>query len=336
MRVSRSIVTLGWVALPLAAAVNMTIVQSNTTLAPNPLPPPGSSSQGEEIVRQFVDLSRSTTWKLVEKVKFQGNTYEPEGIVRIGDNRYFVSAGEYTEKTVKYNTTMNGTDRTAGQGFGHMIVFDGKGNRIADASITQAGSLEYHNGGIDYDGTYIWATLAQYRPNSTATLIRMDPATLEPEAMLHIADHQGGAIHDLSTGNILTLNWGSRNASIWNLNYRPSVPPAFTAPRAVIKNPSHYTDYQDCKFLGHSKHYEFRPVMLCSGITGIYNTTIGGVAIVDMNTMVPLYEVPLTMVSDGGSLVTKNPMDVAVVDDKLRLFFLPDEDESTLYAYEAA
>ena len=141
MRAATSLTTLT-TAESLVSAVNVTIIVSNTTLAPNPLPPPGSSSQGEEIIRQFVDLSRSTQWKLVEKVKFQGNAFEPEGIVRLGDNRYFVSAGEYITPTVKYNATINGTDRTAGAGFGHMIVFDAKGNRIADASVSRAGSLE--------------------------------------------------------------------------------------------------------------------------------------------------------------------------------------------------
>lgn len=309
---------------------NIKADQPGVSIAPNPLPPPGSSSQGEEIIRQFVELSRSTKWNLVEKIPFEGDTFEPEGIVRLGDDRYFVSAGEWTVPRV---ANADGTT-TAGEGFAHMLVFDGQGKRIADARITEAGAEEYHGGGIDYDGTYIWSTLAQYRPHSTATLVRMRPDTLQPEPMLRIADHMGAVVHDLSTGNILTLSWGARSASIWNLNYKPNPLPAFTAPRAVIKNPSHYTDYQDCKFLGHSQRYGFRPIMLGSGITNLYGTTIGGLALVDMETMVPLYEVPLTMVSDRGHLMTKNPMDVAIVDGKLRLYFLPDEHTSTLYVYE--
>ncbi|KAK3311745.1 hypothetical protein B0H66DRAFT_486947 [Apodospora peruviana] len=320
---------------PRARALNITITQPNVPFAPDSLPPPGSSSHFEDIISQFVDLGRSTRWNLVEKVKFEGDTFEPEGLVRLGHDRYFVSAGEYTEPTVRYNdgVIINGTDRTAGAGFGHMIVFDGQGRRIVDATIT-----EYHNGGLDYDGTYIWATLSQYRPNSTATLVRMRPDTLQPEPMLHMADHMGAVVHDLSKGDLVTLNWGSRNGSLWDSNEddtRPVVSPAFITPRKVVKNPSQYTDYQDCKFLGHSRLYEHRPVMLCSGITTIYGTTIGGMALVDMGSMLPLYEIPLTMVSDLGTLVT-NPMDVAVVDGKMRLYFLPDEMESTLYVYEAA
>ncbi len=320
--------------VPSLPAVNMTVCQPGVSIAPFPLPPPGASSQGEEIVRQFVDLDRSTEWSLVEKIKFEGDTFEPEGIVRVGDDRFFVSAGEWTVPRSTLVVNRDGAETTSGAGFAHMLVFDGKGNRLADATITEAGDPEYHGGGIDYDGTYIWATLAQYRPDSTATLVRMRPDTLQPEPLLRIADHMGAAVHDLSTGDVLTLNWGARSASLWNLNYKPDVPPAFTAPRAVIKNPSHYTDYQDCKFLGHSQRYGFRPVMLCSGITNLYGTTIGGVALVDMESMVPLSELPLTMLSDRGTLVTKNPMDVAIVDGNLRLFFLPDERNSTLYIYQ--
>ncbi|KAK4149059.1 hypothetical protein C8A00DRAFT_38350 [Chaetomidium leptoderma] len=312
---------------PMMPAVDMTVYQPGTHIAPSPLPPPGPSSQGEEIIRQFVGLSRSTEWNLVDKIQFEGDTFEPEGIVRLGHDRYFVSAGEWT---VPRSTT------TSGEGFAHMIVFDGKGRRVADATITEPGDPEYHGGGIDYDGTYLWATLAQYRPDSTATLVRMRPDTLQPEPLLRIADHMGAVVHDVSTGNILTLSWGARSASLWNLQYKAEALPAFTAPRAVIKNPSHYTDYQDCKFLGHSQRYGFRPVMLCSGITNLYGTTIGGVALVDVGSMVPLFEVPLTMMSDRGVLVTKNPMDVALVNGKMRLFFLPDERNSTLYVYEAA
>jgi hypothetical protein len=320
----------------LMPALNITFHQPDVSIAPLPLPPPGSSSQGEEIIRQFADLNRSTKWNLVNKIKFEGDTFEPEGLVRLGQDRYFVSAGEWTVPRSMHTTSDDGTSGVSGAGFAHVIVFNGQGKRLADATITEPGASEYHGGGIDYDGTYIWATLAQYRPESTATLVRMRPHTLQPEPVLRVADHMGAVVHDLSTGDILTLNWGSRSGALWNLNYRPEAPPAFTAPRAVIKNPSHYTDYQDCKFLGHSQRYAFRPVMLCSGITELYGTSIGGIALVDMESMVPLADVPLTMVSDRGVLVTKNPMDVAIVDGKMRLFFLPDERNSTLYVYEPA
>lgn len=163
----------------------------------------------------------------------------------------------------------------------------------------------------------------------------MRPDTLVPEPILSVADHQGGAVHDTKSGTVVTLNWGSRKASIWNGHDKPPAPPELTRPKAEVKNPSSFVDYQDCKFLGRYELYGTRPVMLCSGVADLANTRIGGLAIVDMETMVPLHEVPVTLVSELGAAMTKNPMDVAIVDGKMRLYFLPDERNSTLYVYEA-
>lgn len=334
-------------ALLLAAttsALNITFSNGHTTdtLAPHPLPAPDASSETDEIIRQFTALSRSTKWNLVEKIPFEGRTGEPEGMARIGPDRYIVAAGDWTEPTEKYPEPINGTDRTPGAGFAHLIVFDGHGRRVADATISAPGDTEYHLGGLDYDGTHLWATLSEYRPNSAATVIRIPPSTLEPEALFRVRDHQGGIVHDLTTGHLATLNWGARDASLWHLAHKPAPLPGFTTPRAVTPNPCNWIDYQDCKFLGHPKTYGFRAVMICGGIADIgggdgqqEKVRIGGVAIVDMLTMAPLADVPVPMVTERGEAVAKNPFDVAVVDGRLRFYFLPDEGESTLYVYEA-
>jgi hypothetical protein len=75
--------------------------------------------------------------------------------------------------------------------------------------------------------------------------------------------------------------------------------------------------------------------MLCSGVATISTYNLGGIAIVDLETMLPLAEVPVTMTSELGFAITENPVDVAVVDGKLRLYWLPDQHNSTLYVYEA-
>ncbi|KAF2088987.1 hypothetical protein K490DRAFT_38346 [Saccharata proteae CBS 121410] len=319
-----------------ASALNITVWRRNEYFFPETLPPSHASSDGEEIVTLFNNLGRTTVWKLVEKTHFEGNTYEPEGMVRLGKDRYFVSAGEYTMPTVKYNgSVINGTDRTAGAGFAHLITFNGQGDRIADATLTERGAIEYHNGGLDFDGTWIWATIAQYRPNTTATVVHIDPSTLEPTSLFHANDHLGGIVHDTKTQKLVTLNWGARNASTWSTKQRFPQDPNFSCPIAVARNPTYFIDYQDCKFLGHSRYYKGRAVMICSGVATVGGFNLGGLALVDTETMIPLAEVPMTMVSDLGVPVTQNPMDVAVVDGQLRFYFLPDQHNSTLYVYEA-
>ena len=197
----------------LANALNITILQPNVPFAPSPLPPSHAQSDGEAIISLFQELGRTTIWKSIANISFEGDTYEPEGIVRLGPNRYIVSAGEYTAATVPYNKTINGTDRSPGAGFALLIVFDGEGGRIADATLTELGADEYHNGGIDFDGSVIWGAIAQYRPNSTAYIYKADPSTLVPEKVVEYQDHLGGVVHDVQGGSNTALNWGSRNAS---------------------------------------------------------------------------------------------------------------------------
>ncbi|KAJ3805022.1 hypothetical protein F5876DRAFT_3915, partial [Lentinula aff. lateritia] len=59
-------------------------------------------------------------------------------------------------------------------------------------------------GDIDYDGQYVWATIAQYQPNPTATIIRVDLNTC-------------GIVHDISQNTLTTpQDWGSRNFITWS------------------------------------------------------------------------------------------------------------------------
>ncbi|KAK7425174.1 hypothetical protein QQX98_000089 [Neonectria punicea] len=332
MKFSSSLAT----CAPLVAALNITFYK-NESLAPSPLPVSHAASDGEQIIELFQTLGRSTVWKSIANISFQGDTFEPEGMVRLSDDRYVISCGEYTEHTEKYGKIVNGTDRTAGQGFAHLMVFDGKGERIADASITKEGegNGEYHNGGLDYDGEFIWGTIGQYRPNSTAYVYRTDPTTLEPEQVLHYGDHLGGIVHDTRDNSITALNWGARNATTWDLKRTETGCGAKPKPNNIVRNPSYFVDYQDCKWLGHSKFYNDRSVMLCSGVATIGGYNLGGIALVDVETMEALAEVPITLESALGVRLTQNPVDASVDDGKLRLYWMPDQHNSTLYIYEA-
>jgi hypothetical protein len=304
-------------------------------LASIPLPLPHAASDGPDIIHAFHKLSRSTVWKSIANVTFEGDTFEPEGIVRLGDDRYIVSSGHWTEPTEKYGKIINGTDRTAGAGLAHLMVYDGKGKLLADATITREGEDEYHNGGIDYDGQYIWGTIAQYRPNSTAYVYRTDPETLIPERVLNYNDHLGGIVHNTRDNLITALNWGSREASTWDLKSVKTGCDAAPKPEKVVRNPSHFIDYQDCKWLGHSGFYSGKSVMLCSGVATIGGYNLGGIALVDVQTMITLAEVPIELESALGVRLMQNPMDVSVKDGRLRLYLLPDQHNSTLYIYEA-
>jgi len=312
---------------------------------------PGSFAQqkADAIIEKFTDLGRSTTWNLVEAVPMEGDTDEPEGMVRVGEDRWVISVGVWTKPTVKFpgNAWINGTDRYNGAGWAKLLVYDSKGALLDDVTLSEEGAAEYHFGGLEYSAGYLWVTASEYRPHSTATLLRIDPHTYEVTEILKHKDHLGGIVVNPAARTITTLNWGARNATTWKaslvssrksatdpLNWKfaaPSVDGVFSTPDAVVRNPTSYVDYQDCRFLGNAKRYQGRAVMICSGV----GSGLGGLAIVDVETMVPLYEVPLTLKGKTGAVISQNPFDVDVVDGRIRFWFMPEQHNSTMYIYEA-
>jgi hypothetical protein len=321
-------------------AQNITVYNTSVPFAPQSLPAPGAASNADVIAEAFANLGRTTIWKSIQNITLQGDTFEPEGIVRLGNDRFYVSTTEtiVSPKSYGNNTIINGTDRSTGTGFAHIMLFDSNGAKIAQATYTQAGDIMYHLGGIDYDGEKIWGTIAQYRPNTTANVVSFDPKTLKQTTYFEYRDHLGGIVHDTHSNDVYCLNWGSRNASKFALPHG-NASPGFIPALKVNRNPSYFVDYQDCKFLGRPRIYDHRPTMLCSGLTdyaiGTSTFQLGGVAILDLETMLPLSEVPITGLSALGVVLTQNPMDITVVDGKLRFYWMPDQHNSTIYVYEA-
>ena len=322
-RISRTLVAL---LLALSLIAGPAVAGPRTTRSDSP------AAKGAQIARLFQRVTRVTAWKLVGSVGLQAETWHPEGIVKLG-NRWIVSSVQVTEPTVKYpdGQIIDGTDRTPGAGFGHLMSFDAHGALLADRVLNPAGALEYHPGGLDYDGRRLWVTLAQYRPNSTSTFMRVDPQQLAATPLLRARDHFGGVVNDTARDRLVTLNWGSR-AGV-ELASRAARGSAASA-AAVVRNPSHFVDYQDCKYLGRvpaARH----PLMLCGGITQYGAFQLGGIALLDTKTLAPVWEVPITTLSPAGNVVTRNPIDVDVVNGRLRVYLAPDDNATTVFTYEA-
>ena len=225
-------------------ALALLVTPAGARVAPPDLPPP-PAADGAQIAAAFAKLSRDTSWQLVEKVPLRFDAYHPEGIVRLGDH-YVLSAVQVIEPTQKYQppgTIIDGTDRTPGKGIAHLIAFDAQGNKLADERVDDGGTI-YHPGGLDYDGRDLWLAVAEYRPNKPSIIYRVDPISLVPEEVLRSPDHIGGIVHDTRRHRVLGLNWGSRTEYEWKLTGHGAVV------KAAITNPSHFVDYQDCKYLG--------------------------------------------------------------------------------------
>jgi hypothetical protein len=295
----------------------------------------GSSAvAASELVAERVQkLTRAVRWRPVATIPINFKTHHPQGMVKIGDT-FFVSSVEITVPPTRFPEPKDGYDRDTGQGAGHLFKIDAKGNLLGSVKLGE-GAM-YHPGGIDYDGRHIWVAVAEYRPNSRAIIYRVDPQAMTATEVFRFGDHIGGIVHNTDDKTLHGVSWGSRRFYKWTLGGDGKVTNADTPPETLrVPNRAHYIDYQDCHYLGGRR-------MLCSGLNNYRLVAdgpvfpLGGLEIVDLRTDQAVYQVPVELWSPSGKPMTQNPFWVEATESGLRAYFMPDDDNSTLFVYEAA
>lgn len=287
------------------------------------------NAQGRLVSEHFKQLTRASTWQLKSALPINFNTHHPQGMVKIGDV-FYISSVEVTTPTIRFATPQNGFDRDTGAGVGHLFKFDAKGNLVTDLKLGE-GTM-YHPGGIDFDGKFIWVSVAEYRPNSRSIIYRVDPATMKATEVFRFNDHLGGIIHNLDKHTLHGVSWGSRWFYRWALDAKGRVTNAATAPEKLrVRNPSFYVDYQDCKYLGQGE-------MLCGGLSNYQRSntrfSLGGLELIDLTANRPIHQLPLELWTESGLPMTQNPFWIEATERGLRAYFLPEDQRSTLYVYE--
>jgi len=289
---------------------------------------PDTRSTIAERVRK---LTRDSSWQRVASVPVRFPTHHPQGMVKIGET-LFVSSVEVKVPTRRLPQEIGGHDRDAGEGVGHLFKLDMAGNLIADLRLGE--QAIYHPGGIDYDGKNIWVPVAEYRPNSRSIVYRVDPGTMKASEAFRFADHIGAIVHNTDDNALHGVSWGSRRFYRWALGAGGKVRNAAVPPEKLrTLNPSHYLDYQDCKYLAGRR-------MLCTGVTEMRTTPgaapfrLGGLELIDLEDGRPVHQVPVLLWTAGGLDMTHNPVWIEPSAVGLRGYFMPEDDTSTLYIYE--
>jgi hypothetical protein len=292
----------------------------------------GVQPAGQSTVADRVQaLTRDSRWTLVASVPMKFRTHHPQGLVVIGDTLY-ISAVEIVVRTTRFPTIVDGYDRDAGEGVGHLFKVDMQGNLRGDLRLGE-GAI-YHPGGIDFDGKDIWVPVGEYRPNSRSILYKVDPSTMKGIEVLRFADHIGGIVHDTDDRTLHGISWGSRRFYRWTLGTDGRITNGAAPPETLrTLNTSHYLDYQDCKYAGSHR-------MLCTGVTEMRQRPdatpfrLGGIDLVDLRDGRPLHQVPVLLWTPGGLVMTHNPAWFESTKAGLRGYFMPEDDTSTLYVYE--
>ena len=280
----------------------------------------GGADSRSIVAERVMKLTRDSSWTAVASVPIKFRTWHPQGMVKIGDT-IFVSSVEVH-------------DRDAGKGVGHLFKINSDGALVADLKLGE-GSI-YHPGGIDYDGSYIWVPVAEYRPDSRSIVYRVDPDAMAATEILRVADHIGAIVHNTDDHTLHGVSWGSRRFYRWTLGRDGQVANAGVGVAAQrTLNPSHYVDYQDCKYAGNRR-------MLCTGVTEFRPSAdaqpfrLGGLELVDLQDGRPRHQVPILLWTERGLDMTHNPAWIESTATGLRAYFIPEDDNSTLYVFEAA
>jgi hypothetical protein len=283
------------------------------------------------VAERVTKLTRDSVWKSVVSVPVAFATFHPQGLVKI-DATLFVSSVEIRVPTRRFPQPVEGYDRDAGDGVGHLFKMDMAGNLLADLTLGEG--TVYHPGGIDYDGKNIWVPVAEYRPNSRSIIYRVDPETMKPSEVFRVADHIGAMVHNTDDNSLHGVSWGSRHFYRWRLGRNGRITNADARPeRLRTLNTSHYVDYQDCKYVGNRR-------MLCTGVTEIRQRPdaapfrLGGIDLVDLRDGRPVHQVPLLLWTTGGLDMTHNPVWIEPSARGLRGYFMPEDDKSTLYIFD--
>ena len=283
------------------------------------------------VAERVMKLTRDASWKPVTSLLVSFPTHHPQGMVKIGDT-FYVSSVETKVPTTRFPKPVGGFDRDPGQGIGHLFKIDRTGKLLADLTLGE-GTM-YHPGGIDYDGTNIWVPVGEYRPDSRSIIYRVDPQRMQAAEVFRFADHIGAIVHNTDDDTLHGASWGSRRFYRWMLDRDGKVTNADMPPDKLrVTNPSHYVDYQDCKYAGGRR-------MLCTGVAEIRKRPdtmpfrLGGLDLVDLTDGRPLHQVPVLLWTAGGLDMTHNPTWIEPTATGLRGYFMPEDNTSTIYVYD--
>lgn len=256
--------------------------------------------QALSVTATVASLTRATSWHLVDEIALTFDAHHPQGMARIGSTWWI--------------TTVDVEEHC-----GFVMAVDGSGHLVE--KIPVGDDVHYHPGGMDFDGEALWIAAAEYRPNSSASIQRMQLGS-GPQTMFTVEDHVGAVARCGATGDLVGWSWGSRRF------YRWSVDGTLLASR---DNPAFFVDHQDCQWLG-SGH------LLCGGVAAVTLAEgpgwLGGVGLLNTNDLVMEREVPFPHYSSStGRVGTHNPIWSEVQGDQLIVHLLPDDAMGTIRSY---
>ncbi|HRP33070.1 MAG TPA: DUF6454 family protein [Agriterribacter sp.] len=275
------------------------------------------------------NLSSNSQWKRISATPLRFTSYHTQGLTKI-NGFFYLTAVKVIRWPKRYAQLTDGYDRDNGEGEGFLFKFGSDGKLIDSTTIGEG--VIYHPGGIDYDGKYIWVPVCEYRPNGKSLIYRVDPDNMQKIEMAHCNDAIGAVAYNRDDHTLMGMNWGSRKFYEWKVVTVTDSTGLQPVSEQGIKNPHYYVDYQDCNYIGDG-------LMLCGGLKTYKNPNdgavfkLGGIEVIDMSSYAAVFQFPVNEWAKPGTVMTNNPCFTEMVNGQLRFYFVPEDDQSTLYTY---
>lgn len=151
-----------------------------------------------------------------------------------------------------------------GRGRAHLFECNVEGETIRSITLTSDNEAEYHPSGmVLVDGT-MFIALAQYLPDTSATIIKFDVRKWTYEKLFCVQDHIGLVIPNPVNGELFLGTWGSRHYYHTDLNG------SIKSKRATPCSDT--MEHQDAQLIGasmgdHNNTLVEAPMILATGVT---------------------------------------------------------------------
>ncbi|HEX2783426.1 MAG TPA: DUF6454 family protein, partial [Ilumatobacteraceae bacterium] len=162
--------------------------------------------------------TRSTPWRLVDELRLGFDAGHPQGMARVGTT-WWIST----------------VDKDLRRGF--LLAVDDTGALLERVPVGD--DRHYHPGGMDFDGHAFWIAGADYLPDSSTIVYRVEPGGI-PQRAFDVDDHIGAIARCGDDGDLVGWSWGSRRFLRWSIEGDL---------RATRINPGFFIDHQDCQWL---------------------------------------------------------------------------------------
>ena len=252
------------------------------------------------VAATVASITRMTSWELIDELPLRFDSHHPQGMARVGST-WWISTVDIDARR------------------GLVMGVDSRGNLVEQ--VTVGDDQRYHPGGMDFDGRAFWIPCAEYRPDSTTSVYRLEPGQV-PRHVFDVDDHVGAMARCGADGDLVGWSWGSRRFYRWSVDGQL---------QTARVNPGFFVDHQDCQWLD-SGH------LLCGGVAEVALASgpgwLGGLGLLDVKTMLMEREVPFPIYSPAsGRVATHNPLWAEARGGQLIVHLLPDDGMSTILSY---